>query len=53
MRELMNPLLDKGSKDRKMIMVLEKEGEKTNDRINLLEMAVYKMDTKGGKTKFD
>jgi len=49
----MGPLMDKGSKDREMILTLEKEGEKINSRINQLEIAVYKMDTKGGKTKFD
>ena len=53
MRKLIEPIMTKGSKDREMILVLEKEDDKINERLNLLEMAVYKMDSKGGKTKFD
>ena len=36
-----------------MILCLEKMDLKINERLHLLEMAVYKMETKGGKTKFD
>jgi len=53
MRELIEPFIDKGYKDREMIMCLEKEDEKMKERLNLLETAVYKMDSSGGKTKFD
>ena len=53
MRELIDPILHKGQKDREMILVLEKMDLKINERLHLLEMAVYKMETKGGKTKFD
>ncbi len=53
MRELLDPMLNKGQKDREMILQLEKEDQKFEDRINLLEMAVYKQETTGGKTKFD
>ena len=53
MRELMDPVLTKGQKDREMIFQLEKEDQKFEERINLLEMAVYKQDTEGGNTKFD
>lgn len=53
MRELIEPILHKGQKDREMILVLEKMDEKIDKRLELLEMAVYKMKTKGGKTKFD
>jgi len=54
MRELMEPFLHKGYKDREMILCLEKEDDKIKERVNLLEMAVYKMDSQGGgNTKFD
>ena len=36
-----------------MILILEKENEKIYEKINLLEMAVYKTDTAKGSTKFD
>ena len=32
---------------------MQKEDEKINERLLLLEMAVYKISTDGGKTKFD
>jgi len=53
MRDLIDPMLTKGQKDREMILTLEKEDLKMADRLNQLEMAVYKIDTQGGKTKFD
>jgi hypothetical protein len=53
MRELLEPVLHKGQNDREMILRLEKEDEKFDDRCNLLEMAVYNKQTEGGKTKFD
>ena len=53
MKELIEPILHKGQKDREMILVLEKEDEKINERINLLEMAVYKIESQTGRTKFD
>ena len=53
MKEIIEPVLHKGTKDRELILVLQKEDEKINERLNLLEMAVYKMETQGGKTKFD
>ena len=40
-RELMDPVLKKGQKDRELIMGLEKVDNTLDDRINLLEMAVY------------
>ena len=52
-RELLEPILTKGQKDRELIMHLETEDAKFEERINLLEMAVYKQNTTGGKTKFD
>ena len=52
-RDLMEPVLQKGLNDRNMILGLEKEDQNLDDRINLLEMAVYNKQTQGGKTKFD
>ena len=37
MKELIEPILHKGQKDREMILVLEKEDERLNERINLLD----------------
>jgi hypothetical protein len=53
MRELLEPVLHKGQTDREFILNLEKEDQKFDERVNLLEMAVYNKATEGGKTKFD
>ena len=54
MRDLLEPFLHKGFRDREMLLCLEKEDDKMNERLNLLEMAVYKMhSSENGKTKFD
>ena len=53
MRELQEPVLQKGQKDREFILALEKADQAFDERVNLLEMAVYNKATKDGKTKFD
>ena len=51
--ELLEPFLEKSIKDREMIYKMEKESDKHKDRINLLEVTVYKQDSVSGKTMFD
>ena len=53
MRELIDPVLEKGKRDRDMILKLEQDDVKLVDRIHQLETAVYKLKEDGGKTKFD
>ena len=49
MRELIEPMLEKGLKDRELIISQEKDMEKQSDRIDLLETSVFQKDTKTGK----
>ena len=51
--ELLEPFLEKSIKDREMIYKIEKESGKHQDRLNLLEVTVYKQDSLTGKTMFD
>jgi hypothetical protein len=53
MRELIEPMLEKGLKDRELIISQEKDMEKQSDRIDLLETSVFKKDTKTGRNKFN
>ena len=53
MRELIDPVLEKGKRDRDMILKLEQDDGKLVERIDQLETAVYKLKEGGGKTKFD
>ena len=53
MRELIEPILEKGLKDRELIIEQEKDIEKQSDRIDLLETSVFNKDTKTGKNKFN
>ena len=54
MRELMEPMLAKGQKDREMIYSLEQVDLKIYDRIELLEMAVFRTGKENlGRTLFD
>jgi hypothetical protein len=41
MRELIEPILNKGQKDREMILQLEKVDSDFEERINLLEASVF------------
>ena len=41
MRELIEPVLEKGLKDRELIIEKEKDLEKAVERINLLETSVF------------
>lgn len=43
----------KGVKDRELIFNLDRIDKKLEERIDLLEMAVYKKDPETGRTKFD
>jgi hypothetical protein len=52
MRELIEPILEKGLKDRELIIEQEKDIEKQSDRIDLLETSVFQKDTKTGRNKF-
>ena len=53
MRDLVEPMLHKGKEDRDMILRLEAVDKKIHERLELLEMATFRMKEKGGKTKFD
>ena len=53
MRELIEPMLEKGLKDRELIISQEKDMEKQSDRIDLLETSVFQKDTKTGRNKFN
>jgi hypothetical protein len=54
MSELMAPMMEKQQKDRELIYVQEKEHEKLDERINLLERAVFQTSSdKKKKTLFD
>ena len=53
MRDLLEPVLQKGQKDRELILQLEKAEDGLVERIDMLETAVYKLNEGGGKTKFD
>jgi hypothetical protein len=41
MRELIEPVLNKGQKDREMIMLLQRTDEDYETRINLIEQAIF------------
>jgi hypothetical protein len=41
MRELIEPVLNKGQKDREMIMLLQRVDEDFESRINLIEQAIF------------
>ena len=51
MRQLIEPMLEKGLKDRELIISQEKDMEKQSDRIDLLETSVFQKDTKTGRNK--
>ena len=53
MRELIEPMLEKGLKDRELIISQEKDMEKQSDRIDLLETSLFQKDTKTGRNKFN
>ena len=52
-RELIKPIMDKMQNDSKSLLKLEKIDTKLEERINLLEMAVYKKEAGSGQTIFD
>jgi hypothetical protein len=47
--DLMTPMMEKQQRDREHIYVNEKEAEKLDERINLLEMAVFNKSSTGHK----
>ena len=51
--ELLEPFLEKSIKDREMIYKMEKDSAKSKEKVNLLEITVYKVDSNTGKTMFD
>jgi hypothetical protein len=57
MRELIEPVIEKGQKDREMIMRLEMGQQKFADRVDLIEEACYNQKSKREgqvqKSKFD
>ena len=52
-RDLLDPVHVKGVKDRELIFNLDRIDKKLEERIDLLEMAVYKKEPETGRTKFD
>ena len=52
-RDLLDPVHNKGVKDRELIFNLDRVDKKLEERIELLEMAVYKKEPDTGRTKFD
>jgi hypothetical protein len=53
MRELIEPVLNKGQKDREMIMHLQRVDEEYESRINLIEQAVFEKNLINQRTRFD
>jgi hypothetical protein len=53
MRELIEPVLNKGQKDREMIMVLQRTDDDFESRLNLIEQAVFEKQLINQRTKFD
>jgi hypothetical protein len=52
MRDLIEPLINKGKTDREMIFRMEKAEEGYAKRLDVLEKAVYKKDDDGQPTLF-
>jgi len=53
MRELIEPVLNKGQKDREMIMVLQRTDDDFESRLNLIEQALFEKQLINQRTKFD
>ena len=53
MRELIEPVLNKGQKDREMIMLLQRTDEDYETRINLMEQAIFEKQLINQRTRFD
>ena len=53
MRELIEPVLNKGQKDREMIMILQRTDDDFESRLNLIEQAVFEKQIINQRTKFD
>ena len=53
MRELIEPVLNKGQKDREMIMLLQRTDEDYEARINLMEQAIFEKQLINQRTRFD
>ncbi len=53
MRELIEPILNKGQKDREMILQLEKVDTDYEERLNILEASVFNKQLMNQRTKFD
>ena len=53
MRELIEPILNKGQKDREMILQLEKVDNDYEERLNILEASVFNKQLMNQRTKFD
>ena len=52
--EIIEPIVHKTLKDREMIYKMEQDDTKMMERINLLEMTVYRSeDSREGRTLFD
>ena len=52
-RELIEPMLSKSIRDRELILALEKVDEMSEERLDLLETAVFEKKPGDKRTKFD